>query len=389
MRLAVVASHPVQYNAPLFRELASLVDVTVFYAYAAVPEDQAKAGFGVGFTWDVDLFSSYRYEFLVNEAKRPGLARFDGVDTPGVGKKLRDGRFDAVLLMGWHRKCFLQALFAAKRIGLPVLVRGDSHLSSPRSSLKLAVKRAIYPHFLRLFDAALVVGKRNRAYWEHYGYPRERMFDAPHCVDNSFFARNATSYARAELRSQLGLEPETKLILFAGKLVPFKRPLDVIEALGGARKLGMPVEALVAGAGPLEGDLQARATAVDVPLHMLGFCNQTKMPAVYAAADLLVLPSDGRETWGLVVNESLACGTPALVSDAVGCAPDLAELLGEHAIFRLGAIEDLVQKLCGFLYSPSSPGAIAMASAYFDLGATAKRIAEAAKKVSLLRGSIE
>ena len=56
-----------------------------------------------------------------------------------------------------------------------------------------------------------------------------------------------------------------------------------------------------------------------------GFLNQSELPAAYTAADVLVLPSDGGETWGLVVNEAMACGLPAIVSDAVGCAPDLIE----------------------------------------------------------------
>jgi glycosyltransferase involved in cell wall biosynthesis len=388
MRLAVVASHPVQYYAPLFRELARRVELTAFYAHDASAQDQAKAGFGVGFSWDVDLLSGYKHEFLKNEAKKPGLDRFNGVDTPGVGNALREGRFDALLLMGWHLKCFMQALLTAKRIGLPVMVRGDSHLDTPRSALKVAAKRAIYPHFLRLFDAALVVGKRNRTYWEHYGYPRERMSDAPHCVDNAFFAERATPQARAELRTWLGITPETKVVLFAGKLVPFKRPLDLVEAVTSARMQGVQTEIMVAGDGPLASEIRACASARDLRLHMLGFCNQSKMPAAYAAADLLVLPSNGRETWGLVVNESLASGTPALVSDAVGCAPDLTELLGESAVFRLGAIEDLAQKLRRALNSPPPPTAIARAIAHFDLGATAERIAGAANKLGTRRGGI-
>lgn len=387
-RLAILASHPVQYYAPLYRALAQRLDLTVFYAHAATAQDQARAGFGVGFAWDVDLLSGYEHAFLTNVARNPGLGRFGGVDTPEIGPRLREGQFDVLLVMGWYLKCFIQGLIAAKRLGVPVMVRGDSHLDTPRSALKVAVKRLLYPHFLRQFDAALVVGKRNGAYWEYYGYPRERMFDAPHCVDNDFFAKRATPEARSALRGRLMIAAEAKVVLFAGKLVHFKRPVDVIKAAARVRENSVKAEVLIAGAGPLESELRRLARGFDVPLHMLGFCNQTEMPAAYAGADLLVLPSDGRETWGLVVNEALASGTPALVSDAVGCAPDVAELFGAGAVFRLGDVADLAEKLRTALLTPPAPEAITAAAKALDPEIVARRIALAGEALRTRQTSV-
>ena len=113
-------------------------------------------------------------------------------------------------------------------------------------------------------------------------------------------------------------------MLFAGKLVAFKRPLDVVEAVARARVTGRKIEVMVAGSGALEADVRKSAAELRVPLHLLGFRNQTEMPAAYAAADTLMLPSNGNETWGLVANEAIACGRPIIVSAACGCAPDLA-----------------------------------------------------------------
>src|SRR6516164_8335520 len=128
MRLAIVASHPIQYYAPIFRELARRLDLKVFFAHCATRDDQAKAGFGVKFNWDIDLLSGYDHVFMHNVAKQPGLDRFSGCDTPEIGRWLAEDRFDAVLVQGWYRKSFLQTIFAAKRLGLPVLARGDSHI---------------------------------------------------------------------------------------------------------------------------------------------------------------------------------------------------------------------------------------------------------------------
>src|SRR5260370_8895176 len=135
MRLAIIASHPIQYYAPLFRVLAQRLELMVFFAHRASPPDQAKAGFGVVFDWDIDLLSGYPHHFLTNVAKLPGLDHFAGCDTPEIGTLLKKGRFDAVLVQGWNLKSFLQAVIAAKRQGLPVLARGDSHLGTSRSAL--------------------------------------------------------------------------------------------------------------------------------------------------------------------------------------------------------------------------------------------------------------
>jgi len=375
-RLAILASHPVQYNAPLFRAISQRLELKVFYAHAATAQEQARAGFGVGFTWDVDLLSGYEHVFLNNIARNPEVGRFTGIDTPEISDRLREEPFDALLLMGWYRKCFIQGLIAAKRLAIPVMVRGDSHLETPRSAIKVMAKRMLYPYFLRRFDAALVVGKRNRAYWEHYGYPVERIFEAPHCVDNAFFSDRATLEARTVLRRELGISGHAKVALIAGKLIPGKRPLDLVDAVARIRNEGADAHILVAGSGPMEQAVRSACTQRGVPLHMLGFCNQTQMPAAYAAADVLVMCSES-ETWGLVVNEALASGTPSLVSSAVGCAPDLVEVLGAGASFQLGDIEDLATKLQTFFEAPPSSQMISSAASKFEIAGVADRIAAA------------
>jgi glycosyltransferase involved in cell wall biosynthesis len=108
-----------------------------------------------------------------------------------------------------------------------------------------------------------------------------------------------------------------------------------------------------------------------VPLHMLGFQNQTQMPAAYAAADVLCLPSDGRETWGLVANEALASGTPITVSDAAGCAPDLTKEAGGGAAFALGDVEELAAVLSASFRVERSRPAIQQLAQSHSLAAAA------------------
>ena len=360
MRLAVVVSHPIQYYAPMFRALAARCDLTVFYCVQMTPQQQAAAGFGKEFDWDVDLLSGYNSEFLCNVSHTPGTEHFGDCDTPEVGDRLRRGRFDALLVMGWHLKSYLQATLAAKSIGIPVLVRGDSHLETPRSALKRHAKAIINPVFLRLFDGALYVGTKSRAFYEHYRYPAHRLFHSPHCVDNDWFSARATPGARRQLRHERGIEDDTHIVLFAGKLVAFKRPLDVVTAVACARLTGCKVEVLVAGSGTLEADICRSAAELGVPLHLLGFRNQTEMPAAYVAADTLMLPSDGDETWGLVANEAIACGRPVVVSSACGCAPDLAVDGKAGRVAPLGDIGAFAAAIGAIISQPPSIADIRM-----------------------------
>jgi glycosyltransferase involved in cell wall biosynthesis len=132
-------------------------------------------------------------------------------------------------------------------------------------------------------------------------------------------------------------------VLFAGKLIARKHPADLLHA--AARLRDAPVQIAFAGAGELESELRQIAASSSVHADFMGFVNQSELPAVYASADALVLPSDGRETWGLVVNEAMACGIPAIVSDAVGCGPDLIEQGRTGATFPLGDIAALASAI--------------------------------------------
>jgi glycosyltransferase involved in cell wall biosynthesis len=377
LRLAVVASHPIQYQAPLFRTLAESADLTVFYCHRATPEQQAAAGFGVAFDWDIDLFCGYRHDFLHNVSHDPGTHHFAGCDAPEVGARLSTGRFDALLAMGWNLKFYWQAIFAAKRLGVPVLTRGDSHLETPRGMLKSIVKALAYPPLLRVFDGALYVGAKNRAYYERYLYPASRLHFAPHCVDVDWFAQRATDQARSDVRAARGIAPDAFVVLFAGKLVEFKRPLDLARAASRLRALGRPIEILVAGSGAFEAELIAYAREFGVALHLLGFCNQMEMPAAYAACDALALPSDGRESWGLVANEAIACGRPIIVSDACGCARDLASA---GRVFAMGDIGDFAQAIDHVRRAPPASAVFSALSERYSLRAASAGILAACRQ---------
>ena len=349
LRIGFLVSHPIQYYTPIFRELAKRCDLTVYFAHRQTAEGQAAAGFGTAFEWDIDLLSGYSSRFLTNVAKHKSTDHFRGCDTPEIAQEIAGGRFDAFVVPGWALLSYWQAAWACRRAGLPVLVRGDSHLRGRRNPLLRLAKSVVFPSLLRRFDGFLYVGQRNREYLQHYGVPAERLFFSPHCVDNDAF-RDGSDVAR---RSGVGDEtcsPGAKRLLFVGKLMENKHPLDLVGAAARLRQKGTPIEVAFAGSGTMAEQVGQAAKDAGVPVHFCGFVNQSRMPAVYASADVIVLPSQS-ETWGLAINEAMACGVPAVVSDTVGCAPDLIVPGSTGATFPHGDVPALaaaVEAVLGF-----------------------------------------
>jgi glycosyltransferase involved in cell wall biosynthesis len=385
-RLAVVTSHPIQYQAPWFRALDRETDLHVFFCHRQDAAAQAAAGFGVEFEWDVPLLDGYQSTWLENKARRPDVSRFNGCHTPEIGERLRSGGFDACIVSGWYLRSYLQAMAACRRAGIPVLVRGDSQLATGRSLAWTMLKYLPYRALLGAIDAHLYVGRANREYLEHYGVPADRLFFAPHFVDNAFFSTRAqharATGAAAAVRRQMGIDSGATVFAFAGKLIDKKRPADFVDALADVRGRGLDAWALVIGAGPLQAALEQRAAARNLPVRFAGFRNQTELPAYFAAADALVLPSDGGETWGLVVNEAMACGLPAIISDACGCARDLADTGTAGVVYPCGDVAALADAMAA-LHSdlaarrPEIGAAVAQTIAKYSLEAAVDGTLEA------------
>jgi glycosyltransferase involved in cell wall biosynthesis len=173
--------------------------------------------------------------------------------------------------------------------------------------------------------------------------------------------------------ARYSLDPGRPMIMFCGKLQPRKRPLDLAEAV---EALPAPVSTLFAGDGPLAGRLRARLAAGRGAVT--GFVNQSELPALYRAADILVLPS-ADEPWGLVVNEAMAAGALPVVSDRVGAGPDLVAGLGE--VYPCGDVAALAAALARALArigDPRLPGLIRRRVDGYSLEATARGFEQAA-----------
>ena len=348
LRLAILATHPIQYHTPWYRGLAAdgRLQVKVFYCHRATPGQQAEAGFGVPFEWDIPLLDGYEYEFLENVASNPQTSSFSGLDVPGIYKSLGAEGFDAVLVNGWNHKACWQTVWAAKRLGIPVLVRGDSHLHTPRSEAKSLVKDLAYPWMLRLFDGYLSVGQWSREYYVHYGVPENQVFHVPHVIDEALFTkRDKGSYCTREAtRMKWNLPTEAIVFLFVGKFTALKNPTLFLDALRRSHGIQPNIAGFMVGDGPESRSCEVLAREWQVPVTLAGFINQTGLPEIFSASDVLVLPS-AQETWGIVVNEAMWSGLPCIVSDQVGCGPDLIAGKGTGEVFPVGDHDALAQAM--------------------------------------------
>lgn len=331
----MVATHPVQYHVPWFRKLALQSGIRLKVYFALMPDGrQQGAGFGIPFTWDVPMLEGYEWEVLPNARRDPSLGRFLGSSTPSIRSVLSKARPDVVIITGWNALPLLQALWACMALRIPRIVRGESNSLRQRP----AAIRAAHRLLLSRFDAFLAIGRSNRDFYLANGVDQSRIFDCRYFVDNQRIRAGfeALRQNRAALRAKWGIPEGRFCFLYVGKLEPKKRVFDLLHAMQVAMRAAADIHLLIVGAGELYNEASARCRASGIPVSFAGFLNQTELPGAYAAGDCLVLPSDYGETWGLVVNEAMVCGLPVIVSDRVGCGPDLVEPGVTGTIFPCG-----------------------------------------------------
>ena len=332
IRIAFIVSHPIQYYVPLYRLLAARADVQirVFFTAHGAEESTFDHGFQRKVAWDIPLSDGYEFEVVSNVARDPGTHHFWGIRTPSLVRRVLEWRPDVVHVTGYAFASHLIALYSLRRHGIPVLFRGDSHLlDQRRAGWRWQVKRKLLTLVYQWPTAFLYVGQANRDYYRAFGVNDSQLFHSPHFIEAKRFAEPDQDLEEeaAQWRHELGIGPERRSILFAGKFEDKKRPVALMEAV---RDIPDPrVLLIMVGDGKLGSDVNRIAASDPGRFRVLPFQNQTRMPVVYRLGDLLVLPSAYGETWGLAVNEALACGRPVLISDRVGCGEDVI-LPGEN-----------------------------------------------------------
>ena len=348
-RLAIISTHPIQYNVPWFRRLAAQegIKACVFYTWHADENAKYDPDFKRPIAWDIPLLNGYDYELV---APRPTIEQktFWNLNSDITGPIEAWGA-DAVLVMGWNYRSHLSAMrYFSRRI--PVYFRGDSTLLDAQNGIRRRLRKIFLRHVYSYVDTAFFVGINNYDYFQKYGMKQNQLAFAPHAVDNQRFSDNATMHETEanQWRSSLGIPTDSVVFLFVGKLIQKKSPDLLLRAF---QKLSPKTKQhlIFVGDGDCESDLKKQASSA-TNIHFVPFQNQSRMPVVYRLGDVVCLPSAGPgETWGLAVNEAMASGRTVIVSDKVGCARDLVSDESTGYIHKANSVESLhlaMQRCC-------------------------------------------
>src|SRR6266481_8619517 len=324
-RVLAIASHPVQYASPIFRLMARhhQLDFQVAYCSMRGAEAGHDPEFGRSVKWDVPLLDGYTWTHVPNRGS--GSESFFGLRNPGLWKFIREGPFDAVIcFVSYLRWTFWISYFAARICGVPFIFGTDASSNEPRDGRKWKrmFKRLAWPLLFRLSSQVLTASSAGKQMMRSFGIPEERISMTLDTVDNDWWIERSERVDRTEVRASWGIDPTEKVVLFCGKLQPWKRPLDVLRAFAAADILRSTL--VFAGDGALRSTIEAEAAVLGISnrVRMLGFVNQSQLPAIYRASDVMVISSD-YEPFGLVVNEAMLCGCVVIASDKVGAVRDL------------------------------------------------------------------
>jgi glycosyltransferase involved in cell wall biosynthesis len=360
-RLACIVTHPIQYQAPMFRYLAidPAISLTVFFFTDLSAGPHYEPGFQAQVHWDTPL-GGYPHRFLARSG-HDGRLSFWRPAVRGLWRLLAEGRFDAIWVHGYAHQALLRTILYARACGAGVMLRGDSRCGAPPpSAARRRIKRMLLPRLFGQIDAFLAIGSANRDYYRSYGVSDDRIFMTPYAVDNDFFTSRASaaSERREALRAELRLAPDRPVILYAGKLQRLKRVHDLIAVCAALKsdQSRLAPSLVIVGEGEERAALETCARAFQLDsVRFAGFRNQTELPAFYDLCDLFVLPSEN-EAWGLVLNEVMNAGKPVIASDQVGAARDLIREGVNGHVFPAGDLAALRNRIAGVLGGPGPGG---------------------------------
>lgn len=327
-KLGYLVSHPIQYQAPLFRKLAASqsIDFVALFGCDFGVRPSYDPQFGRVVDFGIDLLGGFRSVFVRQVSTDPSIERFWGLRTPSIQTAWQAEALDVLVLHGWRTAMLWQAAMGALRNRRPYLMRAETPLFNAAGASAGVAKRArnlAVRQLLNKAAGALALGTANERFYLRNGVPPERIWRVPYFVDNDAVGAQA-SHGREkcrDIRGEIGVPSEAVLLVAVGKLIPRKRPLDLVRLLAS---LPAHVHLAWIGSGELDPVVRAEASASGIAdrVHLLGFQPAEATWRIMGASDLFLHPGED-EPWGLVINEAVAARIPAIVSNRCGAAEDL------------------------------------------------------------------
>lgn len=313
-RLVILTEIISPYRIPLFNALAQHAEIDLHVIFLAETDPTLRQ-------WQV-YKEEIQFSYQVLPSWRKLVGRYNLLLNRGAIRALVTSAPDVILCGGYNYVASWQSLLWARVHKIPFFLWSESHAKELRRTHALV--EFLKSEFLSKCSGFVVPGRDAREYLRLHKIEDEAIFTAPNAVDNDFFATAAAAARQnaATHRTELGLPP--RYFLFAGRLV---REKGVFELLDAYAKLDEPARTRIAlmfvGDGPCRQRLEEQAAAISRGMiRFAGFAQREQLAIYYALSEMLILPTY-TDTWGLVVNEAMACGLPVIVSRAAGCAADL------------------------------------------------------------------
>jgi glycosyltransferase involved in cell wall biosynthesis len=320
----------------------------VLYCSDETLQGSTDRQFGVHVKWDIPLLEGYNYMFLKNWSQKPSINNgFLGLLNWEVLRFLQKQPKSIVIVYGWAYATNVITIIAAKLLCHKVCLRTETPLNQEIKKNKwVTLLKHLYLRCLFLFvDYALYIGKQNKLFYQHLGFKKEQFIFTPYCVDNKRFSSLALTVSKSLVREKLQLPDNKKIIMFSGKYIDKKRPMDLLHAIYLLNRTD--VFTVFVGEGELRKEMEKfilNNGMLDQNL-LTGFVNQSLIPYYYAASDVFIMCSGLGETWGLSVNEALNFNIPIIVSETCGSSFDLVKNGINGFTFKEGDIAELSDKI--------------------------------------------
>jgi len=351
-----VNSHPIQYFVPLYKYLNDEgIGTEAWYG----SDESIKGGldkqFGIEVKWDIPLLQGYKYKFFKNYSRKPShFNGFFGLMNFGMIKELFKRPKSVIIVHGWHYMSHLLILLLGKLNGHTICLRCEMpyNQESLKTGWKQRLKRVGLKYLLfPRVDYFMNIGTQNKLFYKSYGIPDDRIVFCPYSVDNHRFRmeKNLLQDQLSDIKASIGVKENEKVILYAGKYMSKKNPLDLLKAYIRLNKSDCWL--IMVGEGEQRAELESLIKEKQLTKVVLtGFINQSQIANYYAISDVFVMCSGIGETWGLSVNEAMNFNLPIVVSDLTGCSIDLVKEGVNGYRFETGNIDELELKLASVLY---------------------------------------
>ncbi len=234
--IAFFITHPVQYLSPLFRKLSenNEINLTVYYFSDETVGEFKDKDLGL-IQWDIDLLGGYRYKFIKNNSYFPSTHNVPfGLVNFGIIKELKNNNYDFIVTQGWNYMSHWIVFLTSFMLKIPLLLRVETPLNQEllKDKKKLFIKKIILKPLFKRISMFLAIGRQNSDFFKFHGVPDKKIIFSPYAIDNNFFRSRYIKLKneKEELKRQYKLNKYKNIVLFVGKLITKKRPLDLIKA---------------------------------------------------------------------------------------------------------------------------------------------------------------